>query len=283
VAIRGLYHALEYQFGGRLRLRILYLFLAVPLTLRIEKLYGFGRTLVRHGRVERGAEAYAKEALQLAQSIGDQNGISNTFATLGMIAQASGKLDEAETAFGESYMHAMMIEQRGLMSRALFHLADMARMRGDRTRATALAEEALVNAQAIGMRWDIPIITTLLAHLASEQQNYPLATARYQEALALYRTFSSLAYTAGCLEGFAAALSAEGHYAQATRLCAAAAAALREQTQTPLPTAEREAFEQVIAAAKAALGESIFTSAWTTGAALTHEEAIDYALSEACR
>jgi tetratricopeptide (TPR) repeat protein len=97
-----------------------------PLTLRIERLQGPGRTLVRYGKVERGAEALAQEALQLAQSISDQNSMSNAFATLGMIAQASGKLDEAETAFTESYTHARLIEQRGLMSRALFQLADVA-------------------------------------------------------------------------------------------------------------------------------------------------------------
>jgi tetratricopeptide (TPR) repeat protein len=108
-----------------------------PLTLRIERLQGPGRTLVRYGKVERGAEALAKEALQLAQSIGDQNSMSNAFFTLGMIAQASGKLDEAETAFTESCTHARLIEQRGLMSRALFQLADVARMRGDVARATA--------------------------------------------------------------------------------------------------------------------------------------------------
>src|SRR5258708_20242460 len=132
-----------------------------PLTLRIEKLYGLGRTLVRHGRMARRAEAFAKEALQLAQQIGDQNGISNAFATLGMIAQASGKLDEAEAAFTESYTHARLTEQSGLMSRALFHLADVARMRGDVARPTPLLEEALSNAQAIRIPSPIPIIPTI--------------------------------------------------------------------------------------------------------------------------
>src|ERR1051326_7954256 len=186
---------------------------AAPLTLRIERLYGLGRTLVRHGKVGHGAEAFAQEALQLAQSISDQNGISNAFATLGMIAQESGKPDEAEAAFTESYTHARRIEQRGLMSRGLSGLADVARMRGDIARATALSEEALTNAQAIGMIWDIPIMMTLLGHLARQQQNYAVATARYREALALYRTFSSPLYTAGCLEGYAATMCAEGHYA----------------------------------------------------------------------
>jgi predicted ATPase/DNA-binding XRE family transcriptional regulator len=90
-----------------------------PLTLRIQYLYGIGRTMVRRGKVERGAEVAANEALQLAQQIGDHNGISSAFATLGMIAQASGKLDEAEAAYTESYTHARLIEHSGLLSAAL--------------------------------------------------------------------------------------------------------------------------------------------------------------------
>ncbi|MDQ6662169.1 MAG: tetratricopeptide repeat protein, partial [Chloroflexota bacterium] len=250
-----------------------------PLTMRIERLYGLGRTLVRHGKVEHGAEAFAKEALHLAQCIGDQNGISNAFATLGMVAQASGKLDEAETAFTESYTNARLTEQSGLMIRALSGLADVARMRGDVARATALLEEALDSVQAVGMTWDIPIMTTLLGHLARQQQNYPLAKARYREALVLYRAFSSPTYIASCLEGYAATACAEGHYAQAIRLCAAAAT-LREQTQTPLPLAERETCEQVIATARAVLDGPTFVREWNTGTTLTQDEAIDDALSD---
>ena len=235
---------------------------------------------MRHGKVDRGAEAAAYEALQLAQSIGDQTSISNAFATLGMIVQASGKLDEAEAAFTESYTHARLIEQGGLMSRALFGLADVVRMQGDAARATALLEEALANSQAIGITWDIPIITTMLGHLACQQQNYPLAKARYREALVLYRAFSSPTYIASCLDGYAATACAEGHYAQATRLCAQAAT-LREQTQTALLPVEREAFEQVVATARAALDESAFGREWDIGTTLTQDEAIDDALSDA--
>lgn len=108
-----------------------------------------------------------------------------------------------------------------------------------------------------------------------------LAKARYREALTLYRTFGSPIYTARCLEGFAAALNTEEQSAQATRLCAAAAA-LRGQAQTPLPPVEREAFEQTVATARAALKEPAFGEEWTIGARLTHDQAIDYALSDAC-
>jgi predicted ATPase/transcriptional regulator with XRE-family HTH domain len=251
-----------------------------PLTLRIQYLYGIGRTMVRHGKVERSAEAAAYEALHLAQRIGDHNGISNVFGTLGMIAQANGKLDEAEAAFTESYTHARMIEHSGLISHALILLGDLARMQGDVARATTLLEEALAGVQASGMTWDIPMTLALLGHLACQQQNYALAKARYQEALVLYRAFGSPTYIASCLEGYAAAACGEGHYAQATRLCAAAAT-LREQTQTALLPAQREAFEQVVATARAALDEPAFGREWNTGTTRTQDEAIDDALSDA--
>jgi predicted ATPase len=219
-----------------------------PLPLRIQVLYGVGRTMVRHGKVEGSAEAFAKEALHLAQQIDDHNGISNAYATLGMIAQASGKLDEAEAAYTESLTHARLIGHSGLLSAALHLLGGLAGLRGDAARATALLEEAL-------------------------------AKARYREALVLYRAFGSPTYIAACLDGYAATACAEGHYAQATRLCAQASA-LREQTQTQLLPADREAFEQVVATARAALDEPAFVREWDTGIRLTQDEAIDDALSE---
>ena len=251
-----------------------------PLTLRIQFLYGIGRTMVRHGKVERRAEAAAYEALHLAQHIGDHNGISNAFATLGMIAQANGKLGEAGAAYTQSSTHARMIEHRGLISHVLILLGDLARMQGDMARATTLLEEALADVQASGMTWDIPMTLALLGHLACQQQNYALAKARYREALVLYRAFGSPTYIASCLEGYAAAACGEGHYAQATRLCAQAWT-LREQTQTALLPAQREAFEQVVATARAALDEPAFEREWNTGTTLTQNEAIDDALSDA--
>ena len=55
--------------------------------------------MVRQGKVEPRAQDYAAQALRMAQQIGDENTISNVLETLGMIAQASGKLDEAEAAY----------------------------------------------------------------------------------------------------------------------------------------------------------------------------------------
>ncbi len=250
-----------------------------PLPLRIAMLYGFGRTQVRHGRIQQIAEVYALEALHLARSMSDQNGMCNAYATLGMIAQANGKLDKAERAYAESDRLARLLEQGGLRSRAMSHLSDVVRMRGDLERAMVLLEEARAYASVSGMTWDIPIMTTMLGHLARQQQHYDQAKVYYREALVRFRIFSSPTYIAGCLEGYAAALSAEGHYTQATRMCAAATA-LREQIQAPLPQDQRAAFEQTVTTARAVLNQASFARQWNIGMALTQDEAIDNALSE---
>jgi predicted ATPase/DNA-binding XRE family transcriptional regulator len=252
----------------------------VPFGLRAVALYAFGQSLLRRGKTER-AEAVAREALERAQESRDHCGICSALAILGQIAQRSGNLEEAAIFFVESDEHARLGGFPDLRGITLRNLAELARMQGDLARATTLYEAALAVARAIGMAFGVALIMTMLGHLARQQQNYALAKARYREGLTLLSTFDSPTYTAWCLEGYAAALSAEEYYGQATRLCAAAAT-LREEVQTPLPSAERKAFEQTIATTKAALGTLAFEEEWTWGAGLTNNQAIDYALSDAC-
>ena len=252
----------------------------VPFGPRAVALYGFGQSLLRRGKTQR-AETVAREALERAQRSGDHCGISSALAILGQIAQRDGNLDEAATFLMESDEHARLggfLDLRGITLR---NLAELARMQGDLARAIMLYEEALAVARALGTTFGIALIMTMLGHLARQQQNYAQAKAHYRESLSLLSAFDSPTYTAWCLEGYAAVLSAEENYRQATRLCAVAAT-LREQVQTPLPPAEHEAFEQTITTAKTALGTLAFEEEWTIGSRLTQDQAIDYTLSDAC-
>jgi predicted ATPase/DNA-binding XRE family transcriptional regulator len=250
-----------------------------PLTVRIQRLYGLARTMVRHGNAGQTAESSANEALRLALQEEDYHGASSAFGTLGMIAQANGLLDEAGAAYNDCYHHAVLAGHDGLRCHALFHRADFARLRGQTAEAMALVQEALALAQATGITWDIPTFTVLLGNLARQQHDLALAKLRYREALALYRAFGSPTYIASCLEGIAATMCDEGQYKQAIRLCASAAA-IREQTQTPLLPVERETLEEAAAAARVALGEHVFAREWRAGAAYTYDEAVEDALSD---
>jgi ATP/maltotriose-dependent transcriptional regulator MalT len=230
------------------------------------------------GKLDR-AEAVAIEALERARASLDHSGMSMALAILGEVAQLRGRLDEAATYFTESDELARQTEHLNIRGTALNNRAELARMQGDVALATTLAEEGLLHAQSEGITFVVARHATMLGRLAQQQGNYALAKARYREAIALYRTFGSPNYTAGCLEGLAITLCTEGRYEPATRLCAAAAA-LREQAKTPLPPAEREAVEQTIASAQAALDKPTFGTEWAAGSAFTQDEAIDDALGD---
>jgi len=174
---------------------------------RAAVLYAFGQNLLGRGKTER-AGAVAREALERAQRSGDHCGICSALAILGQIAQRGGTLDGAVAFFAKSDEHATLGGFPDLRGITLRNLAELARMRGDLVRATTLYEQALAVVRAMGMTFGVALITTLLGHLAYQQQNYALAKIRYRESLVVFRSFDSPTYIAWCLEGFAAALSA---------------------------------------------------------------------------
>ena len=150
-------------------------------------------------------------------------------------------------------------------------------LQGDVILATALAEEGMLQAKAVEVTFVAARYATILGRVALQQGNATLAKMRYREALALYHTFGN-PITAWCMEGLAAAVSIEGQHAQATRLCAASMA-LREQVHMPLAPAERIMIELTIATAKETLETAVFEEEWIAGAALTQDEAVDYAFT----
>jgi len=249
---------------------------AASLPVRLDALYGAGLLARNLGRSERAA-ALAQEELLLGRRLGNHASMSLALANLGNLAQARGDLAEAADYFEQSYQYAQMGEDRRARGFALMNPASIAIAQRNFSRAQVLLEENLEQARVEQFDWGIANISTMLGHIAREQQQFALARSRYRESLLLYRAFGNLSYTAMCLEGIAALVSAEGTYELAARLCAHAAA-LRLKAQTPLPPREQKAFDQTVTTARAALDEAAFTEAWAAGSALAQDDAISYAL-----
>jgi tetratricopeptide (TPR) repeat protein len=250
---------------------------AAPLPVRLAALYAAGWLERNLGRTERAA-TLSREELSLAEHLGDHASMSSALASLGNLAQARGDLAEAADHFEQSYHYAQMGEDRRAHGQARMNLASIAIAQRDFARARAILEENLEQNRAEQFNWGIANAATMLGQIAREQQQYALARSRYRESLPLYHAFGNLSYTAMCLEGIAALACAEGHFEQAVRLCAHAAA-LRMKAQTPLPPREQKAFENVVSMARSALGEDVFAAAWGQGAVLTPEEGFALALS----
>ena len=261
--------ALDAAAGGR----------AAAPAVRMEALYGVGQIAMDQGQYDR-VEAVAREGLALAEQIGNESGIGNALAQLGVVAEARGDLQSAVQFLEQGLIHCRKAGDIGGEQRALVSLGHIYRVLGDYPRATTYFEQALEQARSINLTWGIANVLTSLGHLAREQGDYQRALARYRESLALHRSFGNKGYIAWCFEGMATALCAEGQPEQAAQLCAAAAA-LREAAHTLRPPAEQQVYDQTIAAARSALGETAFQRAWSAGAAYTVEEAIAFALADA--
>jgi hypothetical protein len=107
---------------------------------------------------------------------------------------------------------------------------------------------------------------SLLGWLAFRQGDRPRATVVLGEALGLGWEIGARDRLAEILESLAAVAAAEGRPHDAVRL-GAAAAAQREELGLPLSLDQQASHEQLVQAARAALGEAAFAAGWAEGEA----------------
>ena len=108
-----------------------------------------------------------------------------------MIAQAAGRLDDAEAAYVATHAHARRGGDGTLDYRAHYFLGELADVRGDLPRAAAGYVEGLAGASEAEEQWDIAIFTTRLGQVARDQGHYSEAQMYFRSALARLREFAS--------------------------------------------------------------------------------------------
>jgi tetratricopeptide (TPR) repeat protein len=154
---------------------------------------------------------------------------------------------------------------------------------GEPGAARAHFEEAVADARTLGGTRVLALGLLGLGELATAQGAAAEAHLRYREALVVAREAGYTLQIAEALVGCAGAWASRGQPVRAARLLGAADAWLAALA-VPRPwTLGIDAFRTpraAVAAARAALGEPAFASAWTGGRALTPEQAVAFALEE---
>jgi hypothetical protein len=102
----------------------------------------------------------------------------------------------------------------------------------------------------------------------------------FAESLAMQPTLRDTRETAHCLEDMAELAHVRRHEERAARLLGGAAA-LREEMGIPRAPVEGAEFDRRLGEARSALGEAEFAAAWSTGRAMSAQQAIADALLEA--
>ena len=156
-------------------------------------------------------------------------------------------------------------------------LGEIALLEGEADRARAAFTESLTLARAARVPERIGHELRNLGHVARLRGDRVEAHARYRESLTLSHQRGDRRSVAHTLEAFACLAAGNGKAAHAARLFAAADALGREVPGL-LPLVQRRDHDRHVAAARAALGEAAFATAWAEGQALTLEAAVTEAL-----
>jgi predicted ATPase/DNA-binding SARP family transcriptional activator/DNA-binding CsgD family transcriptional regulator len=220
-----------------------------------------------------------EESLRRFRELGNREiEVADTLRALAFVASSNGNLIRAAALAEEALASCHEQGDSAGVAKCLHNLGWITMLRGDHARATELLEESLKwfeKAQQITPSY--ALVTLSLATLG--QGDYERARRVLQEALALVCELGGRVNAPLGLEATAMLATLQGKSERAARLWGAAQS-LREAIARPLRPDEYSVYEPYLAAARADLDDSIWEAGCVEGRRMTHEEAVEFALSE---
>jgi hypothetical protein len=147
----------------------------------------------------------------------------------------------------------------------------------DLDRGLTLGEQALTQQRTTRNCPDTVYALLFLRGTRQAARNHARAMACFREALALDWEQGDKRGLLECLTGIVASATTVGEFTLAARLLRALES-LREAIATPIPPRLRPVHEGAVAAARAALGDGVFSAEWKAGQALSLGEVVAEAL-----
>jgi DNA-binding CsgD family transcriptional regulator len=218
----------------------------------------------------------SEESLAIARTAGYVFGQGRALVGRGITAEWQGDLDRAASLYEEALalMNGLGESERlpHWTVLPLANLADVALLRGDFARATALAGEAVRRWRAAGYLWGIAQALGTMAAAASERGEWAEAARLYNETLTHWLACDDGRGIAGTVAGIAGIACSRGQLERAARLLGAAWAVGDVLGVRYL--AHHLYVEHVRAVVRVRLDEATFAAAWTAGHGLALGEAV---------
>jgi tetratricopeptide (TPR) repeat protein len=224
------------------------------------------------------AEKLLVEGLNLAKTLGDRWLTSVLLVDMGLAVEAQGHLERAAVFYSEALILNRQANDKFGMVYGLINLAKIAiEHQGDYGQAKLYAEEGLALSREIGEKRGMAFAFAHLGRIAHYERRYEAGMKLLQQALALLRDVGDKSSLLDNLFELAQITQAQGETTKATSLLAVIEA-LRQLIGMTMDPLHHARYEALSAALHAQLDEVAFKLAWTRGAAMSLEQAIQYAL-----
>ncbi len=243
-------------------------------------LNGLGIVAQRQSERE-AADAHFREALQLATGAGDLSAIAGVLTNLGSLARELGDYQTARRHQEQSVAMWREIGDRLSLALVLNNFGNVLRHLGESAAARAAYEESFSIARETGDRRRMGFALNGLGGLARDRGDAREAARIYAEALKIRQTLGEKFEIAKTLEDFAQ-MVARGRDPGVAVTLAAAATTLHRSAGAGAQRKDR-ALQDAMAAARRALGDQAYASAWDVGLAMSMDEAVELALTWSAR
>jgi DNA-binding CsgD family transcriptional regulator len=217
------------------------------------------------------ARALAEEAVMVSREGNDTTwSTAPSLFVLAMVMSFQGERMRAHAVLEESLALSRQEGYKEGIAYSLHLSGLMALQQGDMISTRPQLEESLALFKELGDRRNIAQSLMALGALSFVQGDYAVARALLEESLGFSK---DKWFIAMCLVAFAALAAAQEAWTWAARLSGAAESLLQTIHGVPPPFA-RAMQEFTSTAARAQLGEDVFTAAWAEGRTMTPEQAL---------
>jgi predicted ATPase/DNA-binding NarL/FixJ family response regulator len=162
------------------------------------------------------------------------------------------------------------------MAHTLNTLGDLARMEENQAEAARVYESGIALLRELDAQRDLASLLSNLGYVCLHQGDVERAHSSFSESMAIHQAEQDKPGMVECLIGFAATAVLDRQPAVGARLLAAAAAISRRPSASKWKATQME-FDRYFCLARDRLGEVGFEAEQTAGAALSLEQAVEYA------
>jgi predicted ATPase/DNA-binding XRE family transcriptional regulator len=223
------------------------------------------------------AERHLREAARIAGEAASPFEEARALLHLGDVKHERGETREAGLLYEQAAGIFKAVDDQYHTSLALSQAGGAALADGDLERARIFCEEGLRIQRELGDPRGLAESSLDVGWIRYEQHQLIAAQRLFVEVLTRAREFATTYLVPRALEGLAVVAAARGRYSHALRL-AGAASAIRSSRNLRYRPHDWSTLEHGLAAAWQAADRAAADTAWALGAAMTHEEAIGFAL-----